>query len=50
MMSDFAGKISTSTGKIDGRWREDENKKATAINRLQWLWRKVLFGWNYFTG
>jgi hypothetical protein len=37
MRSDFAGKMSDSTGKKRGRLREDENKKATAINVLQWL-------------
>jgi len=37
MRSDFAGKISDSTGKIGGRLREDENKEATAIKYLQWL-------------
>jgi hypothetical protein len=37
MRSDFARKMSDSTGKKRGRLRENEEKKATAMKYLQWL-------------
>jgi hypothetical protein len=43
MRSDFAGKISDFVGKIRGRLREDEKKKAIATNSLQWLRKIIIF-------